>query len=72
LSNVKIEYYKGLGSWSKEEFQKLFEEKGFEFFLQDLVLDDKGKVYVNDWLSGKEIEKRKQYLRDFTLDIETL
>jgi hypothetical protein len=72
LSKEKIEYYKGLGSWEKEAFSELFDSKGFNYFLQDLELDDEGKVYVNDWLSGKNIEKRKQYLRDFTLDIETI
>ena len=48
------------------------DENGFEYYLQDLQLDELGKQYVNDWLSGKEAEKRKQYLRDYTLNIELM
>ena len=72
LSKYKIEYLKGLGSWDKEAFIKLFDENGFEYYLQDLQLDELGKQYVNDWLSGKEADKRKQYLRDYTLNIELM
>ena len=72
LSKYKIEYLKGLGSWDKDAFIKLFDENGFEYYLQDLQLDELGKQYVNDWLSGKEAEKRKQYLRDYTLNIELM
>lgn len=72
LSKYKIEYLKGLGSWDKDAFIKLFDENGFEYYLQDLQLDELGKQYVNDWLSGKEADKRKQYLRDYTLNIELM
>lgn len=72
LSKYKIEYLKGLGSWDKDAFIKLFDENGFEYYLQDLQLDELGKQYVNDWLSSKEAEKRKQYLRDYTLNIELM
>ena len=72
LFKYKIEYLKGLGSWDKDAFIKLFDENGFEYYLQDLQLDELGKQYVNDWLSGKEADKRKQYLRDYTLNIELM
>ena len=72
LSKYKIEYLKGLGSWDKDAFIKLFDENGFEYYLQELQLDELGKQYVNDWLSGKEADKRKQYLRDYTLNIELM
>ena len=72
LFKYKIEYLKGLGSWDKDAFIKLFDENGFEYYLQDLQLDELGKQYVNDWLSGKEAEKRRQYLRDYTLNIELM
>lgn len=72
LSKFKIEYYKGLGSWGKDSFIELFDTHGFEYFLQDLKLDEEGKIYVDDWLSGEKVEKRKQYLREYTLDIEMM
>ena len=72
LSKLKIEYYKGLGSWGKDAFSELFDSYGFEFFLQDLRLDEDGKIYVDDWLASDKVEKRKQYLREYTLDIDLL
>lgn len=72
LSKVKVEYKKGLGSWQQSDFINLFETKGFEYFLQDLILDEEGKVYVDDWLNTNKAEKRKEYLREFTLDTEML
>ena len=72
LSKLKIEYYKGLGSWGKDAFSELFDSYGFEFFLQDLCLDEDGKIYVDDWLASDKVEKRKQYLREYTLDIDLL
>ena len=72
LSKFKIDYKKGLGSWPKDEFIELFEKYGFEYFVQDLLLDEEGKVYVDNWLNGEKSEKRKEYLRQFTFNIETM
>lgn len=72
LSKVKIDYKKGLGSWPKDEFIELFEKYGFEYFIQDLLMDDDGKIYVDNWLNGEKSDKRKEYLREFTLNIETM
>lgn len=72
LSKIKVEYKKGLGSWQQEDFINLFETHGFEYFLQDLELDENGQVYVDDWLNTNKADKRKEYLREFTLDTELL
>lgn len=72
LSKFKIDYKKGLGSWPKEEFIELFDKYGFEYFVQDLLMDNEGKVYVDNWLNGEKADKRKEYLRNFTLNIETM
>jgi len=72
LSKYKIDYKKGLGSWPKDEFIELFEKYGFENFIQDLLLDDDGKVYVDNWLNGEKADKRKEYLRKYTFNIETM
>ena len=66
-------YYKGLGSWSKEEFQRLFasSKNGIEDFLEPIVLKDKAKDIekLDDWLSDEKSDKRKEYLRNYNLDI---
>ena len=72
ISKYKIDYKKGLGSWPKDEFIELFEKFGFEYFIQDLLLDDEGKIYVDNWLSNEKAEKRKEYLRNYTINIEVM
>lgn len=72
ISKYKKNLYKGLGSWSKEQFQKLFESSpgGINDFLQYILLDENGKLYVDNWLNSKTSDKRKEYLRDYTSSIE--
>ena len=72
ISKYKKNLYKGLGSWSKEQFQRLFDSSpnGIEDFLQYVLLDDNGKLYVDNWLNSKTSDKRKEYLRDYTSSIE--
>ena len=72
LKKYKVDYKKGLGSWPKEEFIQLFDKYGFEYFIQDLLIDEEGRIYVDDWLNGSNAEKRKKYLRDYTFNIETM
>ena len=62
---------KGLGSWSREQLIDLFETKGLESFICEYKLDDEGKTYIEDWL-GNDPEKRKKYLREYTLDINNV
>lgn len=72
LGKYRIDYKKGLGSWGKDEFIQLFDKYGFEYFIQDLLMDDEGKVYVDDWLNGANAEKRKEYLRNYSFNIEMM
>ena len=67
----KVVYMKGLGSWSREQLIDLFETKGLESFICEYKLDDEGKTYIEDWL-GNDPEKRKKYLREYTLDINNV
>lgn len=72
ISKYKKNLYKGLGSWSKEQFQKLFESSpnGVYDFLEYIKLDEDGKLYVDNWLNDSMSDKRKEYLRAFNFDIE--
>ena len=74
ISKYKKSLYKGLGSWSKEQFQKLFDSSpnGIEDFLQYVMIDEKGELYVDHWLNGDNTEKRKEYLREYNLNIENV
>lgn len=74
ISKYKKSYMKGLGSWSKEQFQTLFDSSpnGIADFLEVIELDDKGVEMLDDWLNGEKADKRKEYLRAYTLDIESV
>lgn len=72
ISKYKKNLYKGLGSWSKEQFQKLFEvsPNGIDDFLQYITLDADGKLHAGNWLKGDSADERKNYLRQYSLDID--
>lgn len=67
----KIIYLKGLGSWEREDLQKLIDTYGFDNFVQAYKLDDAGVKQLDDWL-GDDAEKRKEYLRNYSLDIDAV
>lgn len=72
ISKYKKNYFKGLGSWSPEQFQHLFDSapNGIEDYLQYFNIDENGEAFVDDWLNSEKTDVRKQYLRDYTLDID--
>lgn len=67
----KVVYLKGLGSWSRDQLIDLIESKGLESFIYEYQLNSDGEVYIDDWL-GSDPEKRKKYLRNYTLDINNV
>lgn len=71
ISKFKKNYFKGLGSWSPEQFQHLFDSSpnGIEDFLQYFKLDQDGNILVDDWLNAEKSDTRKQYLREYSLDL---
>ena len=67
----KIVYLKGLGSWDRQQLIELIDTNGLENFILEYHLDKDGEVYIEDWL-GSDPEKRKKYLREYTLDINQI
>ncbi len=67
----KVHYNKGLGSFEKDELIGLFTKFGLDNFILEYHLDNDGEVYIEDWL-GNDPEKRKKYLREYTLDINSI
>lgn len=65
-------YYKGLGSWTKEKLKKLIEKYGLEYFIENIEVDEISDKLVDDWLgdTSENCESRKEYLRDFEVNIE--
>ena len=68
--NYRVKYFKGLGSWKKEELQSIIAEKGLDFFLQPFVLDEKAEQYLDWWLKTEYTDKRKEFIQEHSLDLE--
>lgn len=71
MSKFSTQYYKGLGSFPKEMFIKLFAENGgVDQFIQVFKLDEEGKTYIDNWLNGEKSDERKRLISDYTFDID--
>lgn len=70
--NYHIEYWKGLGSISKLFLNQLLDKYGLDYFIETYNLDDDGQIYLNNWLSDKTVNERKEYLKKHQLDINNI
>lgn len=70
-SKLNIIYVKGLGSLEKAHMNQIIEEKGIEYFIQPFELDKEGNILLTDWL-GDNVDKRKQYLKEYSLDVNNV
>lgn len=64
-------YMKGLGSWERVDLQSLIDKEGIDRFIVKLTLDENSNKSIEDWL-GDDSEPRKEYLRNFNLDINNV
>lgn len=67
----KIVYLKGLGSWEKSQLQYLIDKFGLDNFILEYKLGPEADTYIDDWL-GPDAEKRKKYLLEYSLDIDSV
>ena len=71
MTKFAIQYYKGLGSFPKELFSKIFSENGgVDAFIQTFKLDKDGQTYIDNWLNGGKSDERKKLISDYTFDID--
>lgn len=59
-TNEKSFYYKGLGSWDKEDLKKVVEVDGFSKMIVPLDFNDCDES-LEEWL-GNDSEPRKKYI----------
>ena len=67
-----VEYWKGLGSISKKLLNQLLVKYGLEYFIETYKMDESGKIYLDHWLNDKTSDKRKEYLKQHQLDINSI
>ena len=71
MSKFATQYYKGLGTFPKNMFIKLFSENGgVEQFIQTFKMDKDGQMYIDSWLNGDKSDERKKLISDYTFDID--
>ena len=70
-SKLKILYLKGLGSLDVKDLKTIIDSTpdGFDGLLQEYYLDEESDKLFDDWL-GDDAEPRKEYLRNYNLDID--
>lgn len=63
-NKYRIFYYKGLGSWKATELRELIAKYGLDYFVEPLLPDSTTNKLVDEWLSTKQAEARREYLRN--------
>ena len=60
-------YFKGLGTWQKEQLEQVIEKDGLENMIE--LFDFNSDQILKDFLSTEESDKRKEYIRnnDFSI-----
>jgi DNA gyrase/topoisomerase IV subunit B len=67
-----LKYIKGLGSWKKCELQQILTENNIEEFIEYFNINSKSRELINSWLMGNSADKRKELLKQFKLDINSI
>jgi len=69
-SGEAIKYYKGFGSWKKEDLKFVITKDGLDTMC--VKLDIKSEQIVDDWLNKNSADKRKEYILENVFDINKL
>jgi DNA topoisomerase-2 len=69
VKNLKVHYYKGLGSWEPKDLKPLVEKYGLDYFVETFIMDEQGNITIDNWLNGKNADKRKEYLNNNEFNI---
>lgn len=66
-SGERAHYYKGLGTWQKEQLEHVIEKDGLENMIE--LYDFDSDEILKDFLSSEESDKRKEYIRNHEFSI---
>lgn len=70
VSGGEMKYFKGLGTWSKEQLEYVVEKDGLENMIETYNFDN--QEILNDFLSSEESDKRKDYILNHSFSIAKL
>jgi len=66
-SGEELKYFKGLGTWTKEDLKQVIEKDSLDNMIEIFEYDD--LEILDDWLSDKKADKRKEYIMSNDFDI---
>jgi DNA gyrase/topoisomerase IV subunit B len=69
-NDIKGKYFKGYGSWKKEWLKEVIKTDGLDKMLEKVDIDN--QEILNNWLSSKTSDKRKEYIKEYSLDINKI
>ena len=67
----KYDYKKGLGSWNQTELEHIIEKDGLDNMLEVMTIEDASEL-IDDWLSDKKADRRKEMLDGYEFNIMNL
>lgn len=67
----KYDYKKGLGSWNQPELEYIIEKDGLENMLEVMTIENSVEL-IDDWLSDKKADRRKEMLDGYEFNIMNL
>jgi len=70
IPNREVQYAKGLGRWTKKQLLEIIKNDGLNNMIKKIEnIDEK---LLDDWLSNKKSDKRKEYIKKASLDINKI
>ena len=71
-NGYQVKYFKGLGSCQPKELQQVIDKIGFDSMVEPFERDPESARYIDNWLSGKQVEERKIMLRANIFNIQSM
>lgn len=73
LSSLKSKYYKGLGSFNKETLQEIISVEGsMDCLIRSFEKTENSGQSIKEWLSNREADSRKDFLRGREFNLSSI
>jgi DNA gyrase/topoisomerase IV subunit B len=70
IPNKEVQYAKGLGRWTKKQLQEIINKDGLDNMI--IKIENIDENLLDEWLSNKKSDKRKEYIKKASLDINKI
>ena len=70
IPNREVQYAKGLGRWTKKQLLEIINKDGIDNMI--VKLDEIDEKLLDDWLAKNKTDKRKEFIKEASLDINKI